>query len=145
MSDVSHIKLCIDYEPTNNAMTFGLLTVIPVKPQLSALIHHDAFQWLGHEHSGLKATQCAIGRNYFLKIRLRGCFLRSTHPQILLLMLRRVKLVLQGAWEGRGCSGRVLALHYCQQLGLLSDLFMATAAIIMMLGDYTVIGLCKNT
>lgn len=99
-------------------MTFGLLTVIPVKPQLSALIHHDAFQWLGHEHSGLKATQCAIGRNYFLKIRLRGCFLRSTHPQILLLMLRRVKLVLQGAWEGRGCSGRVLALHYCQQLGL---------------------------
>lgn len=103
MSDVSHIKLCIDYEPTNNAMTFGLLTVIPVKPQLSALIHHDAFQRLGHEHSGLKATQCAKDRNDFLTIRLRGCCLFSSQQhthQILLLMLRRVKLVLQGVWEG---------------------------------------------
>lgn len=42
---------------------------------------------------------------------------QHTH-QILLLMLCRVKLVLQGVWEGQGCSGRVLALHYCQQLGL---------------------------
>lgn len=30
MSDVLHIKLCAGYEPTNNAMAFGLLAVIPV-------------------------------------------------------------------------------------------------------------------
>lgn len=114
MSDVSHIKLCIDYEPTNNAMTFGLLTVIPVKPQLSALINHDAFQRLGHEHSDLKATQCAIDRNYFLTIGLRGCccFLCSnTTTKIYFGCSAGLN------WFCRG-YGRVLALHYCQQLGL---------------------------
>lgn len=74
MSDVLHIKLCAGYEPTNNAMAFGLLAVIPVKPRLSDVIHHDAFQWFG----AFKPEQVlwfkgaiAIERNRFIFFAMR--------------------------------------------------------------------------
>lgn len=145
MSDVLHIKLCAGYEPTNNAMAFGLLAVIPVKPRLSDVIHHDAFQWFGafkpEQVLGFKGT-IAMERKYFCcnEGAVVAYLEQPNWPHLLVLMcLCRVKLVVQGCesvgfWESISAplqpAIRVISLTF----------FMATAVAIMMLGDYAVIG-----
>lgn len=119
MSDVLHIKLCAGYQPTNSAMAYGRLAVIPVKPQLSALIHHDAFHWFGafaaEQVLRVKGT-AAIERKYFFAVRLlRLLLIQSPASEC-----RAASAGLN--WRCRDVrvwdSGRVLALHYSQQLGL---------------------------
>lgn len=83
MSDVLHIKLCAGYEPTNNATAFGLLAVIPVKPQLSAVIHHDAFRWFGafkpEQVLGFKGTVAIQRKCFFLFVFFLRLLLISEH------------------------------------------------------------------
>lgn len=35
----------MDHEPTNNAVTLGLLTVLVIIPGLSGMIHHAELEW----------------------------------------------------------------------------------------------------
>lgn len=128
MSDVLHIKLRAGYEPTNNATAFGLLAVIPVKPRLSAVIHHDAFRWFGafkpEQVLGFKGTVAIQRKVFFFCFFFRNeaavvAYFRA--PQIGPTSSCRCASAGLNWWCGDvrvWDSGRVLALHYSQQLGL---------------------------
>lgn len=133
----------MDHEPTNNGITFGLLTVILIISGLSGMIHHDEFQWWDPAFLILKSRQCTINRNYSYNEAKRFLFHQSNtnkpNQTLQLIYPRRVKLVVQE--DERGGTTEIFNSPLLSAIRVISLTFLwRIATIIKMLGDYIVIG-----